>query len=191
MVGRARPASATIEELRRAHTTLYLGVFRLRLKRRIRLFLLVLVATILVVAWELWRASGAFVPVVWSTGDGGLILSYIPGKDPRGITLVAGDSYQRGAVKEWKVVDSGATERFLGAPSIPPIEELFSRATIPSGRSTALGLCKLYKDVGDRQRESIIAELRDMIRESAEVEAKVKELWQGGEYPWLGELFAE
>ena len=133
----------------------------------------------------LWVVDGKFHPIVWSIEEGGLTLSYIPGKGPVSTTLKVDAGYVRGSRRTWVVVYPGATNRIIGAPSIPSPEDLFADAHIPLGYSDPIGLCNIYEDVGESQKEGVVWVLQYRSRESSDVRDTLRKLFDAGEYPWL------
>jgi hypothetical protein len=156
------------------------------MKQRILLVLVVAAAVVgTIFVCQLWVTAGYYHPVAWSTAEGGLTLSYIPGKGMLPTSLIVDGGYTRGSNRTWTVVYPGATNRLFFAPPVRPPEELFAGARIPMGKSDPIGLCNLYSDVGTTQKEDIIADLRERIDNGAEVRASLRELFDGGDYPWL------
>lgn len=135
-----------------------------------------------------WVVAGEFDLVVWSIEEGGLSLSYMPGKGPVSITLKVDAGYIRGSRRTWVMVYPGATKRIIGAPSVPPPEHLFASAGLPLGKSDPIGLCNIYGDVGKDLKQSIVLYLQYEIGKSSEVRDALQQLFDATDYPWLTQV---
>lgn len=141
--------------------------------------------------WQYWVITGKFKLIEWSIDEGGLTLSYMPGKGPVSTTLYIDAGYVRGCTRTWVMKHPGATNRFIGAPSVPTPEDLFKSARIPTGKSDSIGLCNIYNDVGDAQKESIVANLQYETEKHTDVRKAIQKLFDSGNYPWLTKVLHE
>lgn len=141
-----------------------------------------------VVGWTLWLIDGQVCWIEWETDRGGLILSYFPGKQQ--IHMEATDAYLPGEALHWRMIEPGKSNRWLGAPTVPPIEDLFARAHVlqKRGRSTPHGLIAFYADANELRRMQIADTLEDMYQRGDRT--AINDAIATGNHPWLKEVVA-
>jgi hypothetical protein len=151
---------------------------------------LLLLIAVLYIGWVFWVGIGYFQPVIWCKQECALQLSYIPASHGSA-NLIVDEDYVEGTAEPWILASPGATKRWLGAPDMPSLEELEANARVPLSASSPRGLCKLYQEVGEAQREDIIYDLKDRSGDSSELRKELQQLYETGAYPWLEEVLPE
>ena len=117
----------------------------------------------------------------WTAAGGQLRLIVVPGKWQSHLEVAA--DYQTGMVRTWEVLSE---DRVFSEGPQP--EAWFQRALLPMGRSDAVGLARFYPDATHEQRRQIVAYLRDHVDEGADDRARLRELFESGEAPWLSRV---
>lgn len=161
-------------------------------RRKVIIFICLVIAGVgITFCWQLWLIDGMFHPIQWSIEEGGLTLSYIPGKGPLSNYLYVEARYIRGSQRTWVMTYPGSTNRIIGAPTVPPPEDLFASARIPLGESDPIGLCNFYDDASENQRLQIVGNLQYDTEKSSEVRHKLQQLLDAGNHPWLIKVLDE
>ena len=76
------------------------------------------------------------------------------------------ETYVPQAERKWVLIRPGATQRFIGAPPVPPPDRIFGEAYIVAKGSDPVGLVSLYADVGESHKTQIEQEIELLCQRS-------------------------
>ncbi len=145
----------------------------------------VLLAAFIGVSWMMWLIDGAFQYVVWENQSASLTLKHLPAKNIS--YFVVSESYEPGTTNVWTMTRPGASKRWVGAPTIPAAETVYSSAFTEVRESNLLGLISYYEDASPAQRLDIASHL-EWKAETSDVMPMLKKRFEEGRAPWLQEV---
>lgn len=125
-----------------------------------------------------------FSPIEWEAAGGGLRLVYVPGKDQKFIFV--SDEYSPVPKIDWRLSRTGPLGSWR-SKHVPPPEELFVKAKIPSGRSTMKGLVNICEHMSEHQRSNLAATLEYQFK-GASAKQQLNELLSSTGCEWLKEM---